>query len=49
MEAPPGDHQGSRLQAIDHHLPKSVPSLVSRWSPGMSFSDFTEKTLNAYY
>lgn len=48
MDAPPGD-DGRRLDEIDHHLPKSVPPLRSRWQPGMSFADFTAKTLNTYY
>lgn len=48
MDAPPGG-DGGRLEEIDHHLPKSVPPLKTRWTPGMTFSEFTEKTLNAYY
>lgn len=51
MEAPPDGDAGGRLLTIDHHLPESVPALASRWSPGsgMNFSDFTQKTLAAYY
>jgi hypothetical protein len=48
MDAPQGD-DGQRLNGIDHHLPRSVPPLRTRWQPGMTFSDFTAKTLAAYY
>lgn len=48
MDVPAGGDAG-RLDEIDHHLPKSVPPLRSRWKPGMNFSEFTEKTLTAYY
>ena len=49
MDVPPGD-DGKRLKDVDHHLPKSVPPLTSRWhSPGQTFAEFTEKTLAAYY
>jgi hypothetical protein len=48
MDAPPGD-DGSRLEEVDHGMPKSVPPLRSRWEPGSTFSEFTDKTLKAYY
>ncbi|CAH0518584.1 unnamed protein product [Peronospora belbahrii] len=31
------------------HLPKGVPSLLSRWKNNMTFNDFTQATFKAYY
>jgi hypothetical protein len=39
----------AQSQAAAATLPTGVPSLSSRWSPSMTFSDFTNSTLSAYY
>ena len=45
---PPGG-SSSALQEVQHHLPKSVPPLRTRWAPGLTFAEFTSKTLSSYY
>lgn len=41
--------EAAQSQAAAATLPNGVPSLASRWNPSMTFSDFTNSTLSAYY
>jgi isopenicillin N synthase-like dioxygenase len=50
MEVPEGtDIANAQSQSSAQNLPKGVPSINSRWKPGMTFSDFTNATLAFYY
>ena len=33
----------------EQHLPRTVRNLRSRWSPGMNFGEFSQKTFEAFY
>jgi len=37
------------VSSSSKNLPKGVPTLASRWNNGITFSDFTTRTLNSYY
>lgn len=49
MDSPEGgDVLGARGSGTEL-LPRSVPSLASRWRPEQNFAAFTEATLAAYH
>lgn len=45
----PNSSDMTQSQSSASNLPKSVPSLSSRWIPGQTFAEFTKATLKAYY
>ncbi|KAE9025747.1 hypothetical protein PR003_g11604 [Phytophthora rubi] len=50
MAVPKGDGSTDPLEAgKTENLPKGVPPLLSRWNNDMSYDDFTQATLKAYY
>eukprot|EP01097_Dermamoeba_algensis_P000080 TRINITY_DN1022_c0_g1_i1.p1 TRINITY_DN1022_c0_g1~~TRINITY_DN1022_c0_g1_i1.p1 ORF type:complete len:137 (-),score=27.55 TRINITY_DN1022_c0_g1_i1:56-466(-) len=48
MDCPPGV-QADNVSLTSSVLPPGVPPLASRWKIGMSFAEFTDKTLSSYY
>eukprot|EP00730_Choanoeca_flexa_P015394 TRINITY_DN705_c0_g1_i1.p1 TRINITY_DN705_c0_g1~~TRINITY_DN705_c0_g1_i1.p1 ORF type:complete len:354 (+),score=52.23 TRINITY_DN705_c0_g1_i1:53-1114(+) len=47
MSLPTSRTQAEALRC--EHLPEGVPTLESRWQEGISFGDFGNKTIQAYY
>jgi len=50
MDPPPGRRpEDAQTSLAAESLPQGVPTLASRWQPGIDFGKFTDNSLSAYY